>query len=99
MNMPAAINFEIRKIKNRDLDGDIESLLRRVGLVEADGKQAHPELLYMSKIDCQLLRRAVARRNKIRIKDTGWVWLNLGPNQSLAEVIQPGYMLIVRSDK
>jgi hypothetical protein len=93
----APVNFEIRKIRNRDLNGDLEGLLRRVGLVEANGKQAHPELLYMSKIDCQLLRRAVARRNKIRIKDTGYIWLNLGPNQSLANAIQPGYMLILRS--
>ena len=77
-------------------------LLVNLGLVDLDKKEAYPSRLFFSKEDYKELENNLKKSIK---RTDGWTakavnysvgidMLNYGPNQSLEEVIRPGWALI-----
>lgn len=88
------------KLSKKDLK-DTTVLLKKANAVVGD--QAYPGAVYISKEDAALLKanlRAAIKKEFPYLKKgkvdytLGLEWLNLGPNESLQNVIRPGYILV-----
>ena len=95
--------MKVYKIRKSDYL-DYESMLKRVGAVSKDGKQAYPSHVYWNKKDddksIKMLKAEMKQNNDCRYPkkyiDTavGIYHLNLGPNTLEGNPLKDGYMLV-----
>lgn len=97
------MELKIVKLKKSWLKKSPLDLLRALGAVQLDKREAYPEKVYMSKEDYAKLRKNTMKlyrqeygslsSNALR-NAVGMELLNFGPNQSLGNAIKPGYVLV-----
>lgn len=100
--------LKVMKLRKSDY-ANLESLLKRAGLVDEGSSRAYPENLFVSKQDAKKFIREISRAFKKeypylsqkKIKTAvGMYWLNLGPSEALVEAVKPGYALVLnKNDK
>lgn len=102
------MDLKVVKIKKSWLKKEPADLLRLLGVVDEKLREAHPERAFSSKEDYAKLRKNLLKLFKKERPGFTKKWydmavgmelLNFGPNQSLEEVIRPGYMLIDQPPK
>lgn len=91
------------KITKKMLKLHPADLLVELGMVDLEKKRAYPERLYFSKEDYRTLRDNLKKYAKKKLNGTpervinysvGMDLLNYGPNESLGDMIRPGWALI-----
>ena len=95
--------MKIVKLTKKMLNKDLEDLLTELGAVNSNKRVAFPNHVYISKKDnttlvknlIKKLKKEMSWASKHRIQlALGFELLNLGPNQTLENVIKPGYILV-----
>jgi hypothetical protein len=83
---------------------DLLKFYRRIGAIDKDGKQALVDRVFMSAKDCELFSEEYARQLKkekpylLKKKceeSASWYMFSYGPNQSLEDLLEPGWALFV----
>lgn len=82
--------------------GDLQKLLRQAGLVNEEEGHAHPDRLWASRQDLKTMRAALKRyakkqypgSKKAQDSAVGLAWLQLSPNESLADALKPGFFIV-----
>ena len=94
--------MKIHKLKAKHYK-DLSSLLIDVGAVDTKTNSAFPSHVYSSKEDIKRMTREITkafkkeypylRSEKIRVS-VAMHMLNLSPNESLAQAVKPGFVLV-----
>lgn len=95
--------MKILKLTKKMLKMHPADLLIKIGAVDEENKYAYPNFVYFSKSDYKELRKNLKQFAKKSCPETSERLLNYsvnvdllnyGPNETLAEAIRPGYMLV-----